>query len=130
MGKRGTNERKAIGGLARSQALSPERRQEIARKAAASRWGTERSGALPRKSAAVRMLKGLASVKRLTVCSQAAPDDAGPAVTTVTLLEGEHVLRTFSGMTESVEACVEAYLAALRDIGIELHLTHTLAIRS
>ena len=37
-----TSSNKAAGGLARANSLSPERRSEIARKAAAAKWGNSR----------------------------------------------------------------------------------------
>lgn len=132
MGTRGVDESKARGGLARSKALSPERRQEIAKKAAQSRWGsrvatatTEKPTATPRRRAAVKKLKGISSVKHLAVLSTMSPTRAG--CKTASISENGQVLRTFVGLAEFVDERVQGYFAALQDLGIELlvHLHET-----
>lgn len=135
MGTRGVDESKAKGGLARSQALTPERRQEIARKAAQSRWALSaaeesadkplRPSTVPRRRAVVKKLKGISSVKQLTVSSTLSATRPGCKTTSIT--ENGHVLRTFVGLAEFVDERVQGYFAALQDLGIELlaHLQET-----
>lgn len=125
MGTRGSNESKARGGLARSQALTPERRQEIARKAAQSRWGpssptasTDTPAQAPRRRAVVKKLKGISSVKHLMVSFTMSSTRAG--CKTASISESGQVLRTFVGLAEFVDERIQGYLAALQDLGIEL----------
>lgn len=111
------NERKARGGKARSLALSPERRKEIAQKAALSRWGTSAA----RKPVAIKMLKGIPALKKLTVTCESVNN---PKCTTV-LTEDGRLLRSFVGSPQSVNERVQSYLAALQDLGIVLDVTYS-----
>lgn len=114
------NERKAIGGTARSLALSPERRKEIAQQAALKRWG---SSAQSKKPAPVKKLKGVAAFRQLTVTSTRLADGSGH--TAMTVLEAGQLLRSFIGSAASVEDRVQGYLAALQDLGIELDVAYS-----
>jgi len=114
------DERKAIGGVARSLALTPERRKEIAQQAASKRWG---AAVAPRKPKPVRTLKGIAATKQLTVTSSRVADGSGRLARSIT--EAGQLLRVFIGSAESVEDRVQGYLAAFGDIGIEVDVTYT-----
>lgn len=114
------NIRKAIGGLARAKALSPERRREIAQKAAVSRWSSsDRPPPKARPSGNKKFVK-VPTIRTLTVTSQFEED--GTTLKTITVGEGARVLRRFSSELKSTAECVDSYLAALRDLGVTLKL--------
>lgn len=114
------NMSKAAGGTARARALSPERRREIAQKAAVSRWG---SGERPAKQPAPKKFLKVSRVRRLSVTSQFSED--GSSLQAMSISEAGQVLRIFTGDAERVGERVESYLSALTDLGIELELAHT-----
>jgi len=114
------DERKAIGGTARSLVLSPERRKEIAQLAALKRWG---SSVATKKPAPVKKLKGIPASRSLTVSITRSTDGSGQVVLKIS--EAGQALREFTGSAESVEDRVQGYLAALQDLGIELDVTRT-----
>lgn len=122
----GKDQRRAVGGLARALALTPERRTEIARQAAAKRWASPVSSAegdrLPTK-AYTRKLKGVPLVKKISVASDY--HIKGEDFKTSVLLEKGTVLRTFTGATGSVDERVQSYLLALQDLGLELVVTYS-----
>jgi hypothetical protein len=116
------NERKARGGAARAQVLSPERRKEIAQEAAARRWGPSKVEREAVRRPAGRFKRVLLQ-RNLTVTKHLSAN--GSTVDGLAVFENGVLLRTFAGDKPRAEEALQGYLAALKDLGIVVALTRT-----
>ena len=112
-----TKNNRANGGIARALKLSPEKRKEIAQKAAASRWKNHQKI----EKEPFGKIKGVSSRKDLTAIMKVSLKNLN--IVEVEIVENTEVIRKFNEQPlEQAQAKIEGYVNALQDLGIEVEI--------